>query len=102
MSKFFVEAGYSIAVQQEIELPDKLTLADLKGYYVKWNLFNYTIDGETWHEQEIGAIDEIIMDTDVKRPDFVAFYAPDDTDPEFCGEVLDEYPEYKDCADGKP
>jgi hypothetical protein len=53
----------------ELELPIK-SWDEIKQWYVKWDCFHYTLDGEKWHEIDMCDVDIDVVDW--KRPSSVS------------------------------
>ena len=60
-----INRSYLACARDKIEIPDVKTFDQVKDWYVKWQIFHYTLDGENWHEIELNC------DADVERPCYV-------------------------------
>ena len=59
-----VTAEYTTCVETEITLPEGYTWADIKSWYVKWNIFNATFHDGT------GFVEDLTEpELDLKHPD---------------------------------
>jgi hypothetical protein len=77
MMKFGICTTLSCAPSTTIDLPIK-SWGEVKEWFVKWDTLHYTLDGEQWHEVDLGN-----DPTDVvywKRPVAVKVYDPETFD----------------------
>jgi hypothetical protein len=61
-----VEATYHCAPYTVIEIPEIQSFDEVKGWYIKWDTFFYTLDGTIYKEIELNS--DVMEDVDLKRP----------------------------------
>lgn len=48
-----ITTSLSCATSAEIEIPNVSDWSEIKDWYIKWDSFNYTVDGETWESIDL-------------------------------------------------
>lgn len=76
MAKLGVYAEYRGWEVGKVDLPEGHDYAAIREWYVKWGMFNYTVDNVTWHECSI--VSDTDVDLDYKRPIMSSLHPIDD------------------------
>lgn len=64
--KLIVEPIYGVCPTTEIKLPDVTDFKQIKAWFVKWDTFHYSLDGETYKEIDLNS--NCIEALDTKYP----------------------------------
>lgn len=72
--KLMIEPVYHCLSSCEVELPIE-SFDEVKGWFVKWHTFHYTLDGNTWQEIELDELSFECIDT--KYPTSTTIYDED-------------------------
>jgi hypothetical protein len=67
-----IELVYHCCPCNEVEIPGIESWSDIKQWYVKWDTFYYTLDGEKWLEVEMDS--DLMECIDTKRPASATVY----------------------------